>query len=243
MGPGVCSLARCDALDLIATYAMPNVRSPLGGFEELETQTGARLRVETRGALEVISERALGETQRVRLPYPQSGYGGHELVLSASERYLALFLWSGQSEVGYELFAYRPTLTHIGSFPYTYGMALGPAFSSDERLFAMAWTTNSGLHVEDEVELSGACTAEACTIAWACVRVQPLPSGPPQTCFIEVRIPAGFPFETDDRYDAIGLVVTEHEVRLRAEWGTAIRIPLPLPPRVVIDGPELDEGS
>lgn len=221
---------------------MPNIRSPLGGFEEMETASGARLRVETRGALEVISERA-GESERVRLPYPQSGYGGHEIVLSAAERFLAVFLWSGQSEVGYELFAYRPTLAHIGSFPYTYGIGLGPVFSSDERLLAMAWTTNSGLHVEDEVELLGGCTTKPCTLPWASVRVQPLPDGPPRTCHIEVKIPAGFPSETDDRYDALDLVVTQHEVRLRAGWGTAIHIPLPLPPRVVIDGPSLDDGS
>ncbi len=220
---------------------MPNIRSPLGGFEELETQSGGRVRVETRGALDVISEQA-GETQRVRLPYPQSGYGGHEIVLSKSERYLALFLWSGQSEVGYELFANRPALAHLSSFPYTYGMGLGPAFSSDESLFAMAWTTNSGLHVEDEVELSQGLTAAPCTLPWASVRIQPLPAGPPQTCDIDVKIPAGFPFETDDRYDALDLVVTEHEVHLRAEWGTAVRIPLPLPPRVVIEGPELNDN-
>lgn len=226
----------CDGLGSIASCGMSSIRSPLGGFAELETESGERLRVETRGALEVISERA-GETQRVRLPYPQAGYGGHELLLSASESYLALFLWSGQSEVGYELFAHRPTLAHISSFPYTYGMALGPAFSSDERLFAMAWTTNSGLYIEDEVELSGGLTTKPCTLHWACVRLQPLPAGPPQECHIDVAIPAGFPFETDDRWDAIDLVVTEHEVRLRAEWGTAIRIPLPLPARVVIEGP------
>lgn len=221
---------------------MPNVRSPLGGFEELETQSGTRLRLETRGALELISERRGVETQRVRLPYPPSGYGGHEIVLSEGERYLALFLWSGQSEVGYELFASRPTLTHIASFPYTYGMGLGPVFSSEERLLAMAWTTNSGLYVEDEVELSGDRTVKPCTLPWARVRIQPLPSGPPQTCHIDVKIPAGFPFETDDRYDALDLVVTEHEVRLRAEWGTAIRIALPLPPLVVIDGPMRDDS-
>jgi hypothetical protein len=222
---------------------MPNVRSPLGGFEELESPSGARLRVETRGALEVICEREGGHPQRVRLPYPQSGYGGHELVLSEAERYLALFLWSGQNEVGYELFTHRPTLTHIASFPYTYGMGRGPAFSSDERFFAMAWTTNSGLHVEDEVELVGGLTARACTLPWASVRIQPLPGGPPQTCRIDVKVPAGFPCESDDRFDALDLVVTEREVRLRAEWGTAIRIPLPLPPLVVIEGPEILGGA
>jgi hypothetical protein len=190
----------------------------------------------------VISERA-GETQRVRLPYPQSGYGGHAILLSANERYLALFLWSGQSEVGYELFVCRPTLTHIASFPYTYGMGLGPVFSSDEGLLAMAWSTNSGLHVEDEVELSGGRTTKPCTLPWASVRLQPLPVGPPETCHIEVKIPAGFPSETDDRYDVLDLVVTEHEVRFRAGWGTAIRLPRPLTPLVVIDGPELDETS
>jgi hypothetical protein len=43
----------------------------------------------------------------VVLPVPASGYGGHEFVVSDDERYAALFLSSGQSEVYVGLAAAR----------------------------------------------------------------------------------------------------------------------------------------
>jgi hypothetical protein len=46
----------------------------------------------------------------ITLPYPNAGYGGHELVRSPDGRHLAVFLYSGQSEQGWELFQLEPVL-------------------------------------------------------------------------------------------------------------------------------------
>jgi hypothetical protein len=73
----------------------------------------------------------VAEGRRVSLPYPASGYGGHELVVSPSDRYLALFLYSGQSEVGWELFE-LPGLRHIGRLPYIFGEGEPPVFSAGQ---------------------------------------------------------------------------------------------------------------
>ncbi|HEX5634951.1 MAG TPA: hypothetical protein VFX50_17025, partial [Gemmatimonadales bacterium] len=103
------------------------LRGPLGGWERVVSRTGdvVRLDVTPRGLAVVVATPEGNELARAPLPYPVAGYGGHELVLSAQERYLALFLYSGQSEVGYELFGFRPELVHLGGFAYVFGEGLG----------------------------------------------------------------------------------------------------------------------
>src|SRR5262249_4576121 len=102
---------------------MPNpesIRGPLGGWEQLVTRRDELIRVEMSAAeIAVMVEAASGEAlARAAITYPPRGCAGYELLLSASERYLTMFLWSGQSELGYELFHFRPYLQHICSFGY-----------------------------------------------------------------------------------------------------------------------------
>src|SRR5262245_41871257 len=78
-----------------------------------------------------------GATGEIVLPYPQFGHGGHELVVSPNEDYLALYLFSGQSEQGWELFSLVPELRHVGSLPYVEGEGDPPQFSLDGRWLAM----------------------------------------------------------------------------------------------------------
>ena len=158
-------------------------------------------------------------------------------MLSKDETYLVLWLYSGQSEVGYELFTYRPTLKHIASFPYVYGKGFGPAFSADGRCLAMVTTTNSGLRIEVDEAFEGDVTTEQQTLAWAEVHVRALPEGATQQARIDVQLPAGTPLERDDSFYPTHLVATATEVTFRADWGVQVRIPLPLPDVVVIEGP------
>src|SRR5690349_3233306 len=74
----------------------------------------------------------------ISLPYPSRGYGGTVLSISRQARYAAALLYSGQSEVGYELFALAPRLRHVASFPYMCGESdLTPMqFSPDGELVA-----------------------------------------------------------------------------------------------------------
>src|SRR5215831_21219050 len=129
-----------------------SVRGPLGGWEQFVARGDELVRVEVSNTeIAVVVEAPKGEVlARTAIPYPTAGCGGYEILLSAKERYLAMFLYSGQSEVGYELFYFRPLLRHICSFGYVFGESLGPVFSSDECRLGLAWATNPMLCLLDE---------------------------------------------------------------------------------------------
>lgn len=75
-------------------------------------------------------------------------------------------------------------------------------------------------------------------IEWGKIRIQELPGGAPSTCRINVRVPAGFPAEGDDSYCLSGLAVSESgEIRYEVEWGLPVRLSLPLPNSITIEGP------
>ncbi len=97
----------------------------------------------------VVNNRTSSELGQIFLPCPSHGYGGHELVVSPHGLYLALFLYSGQSEVGYELFALQPTLQHLGGLPYVFGEGEAPVFSADDRWLAMMWETYNDWSSDD----------------------------------------------------------------------------------------------
>src|SRR5262245_14852795 len=90
----------------------------------------------------------LGDARAV-LSYPHLGFGGHALVVSADESYLALFLFSGQSEQGWELFE-LPSLKHLGGLPYSEGEGDAPRFSSDSKWLAMLVTVTPRLRGSEE---------------------------------------------------------------------------------------------
>jgi hypothetical protein len=218
-----------------------SVRGPLGGWEQLATRHDELIRVEVSPAeMAVIVDAPNGEMARVAIPYPAAGYGGHELVLSAEERYLALFLYSGQSEVGYELFYFQPLLRHVCSFPYVSGEGFGPAFSPDECRLGLAWATNPMLCLLDEgVEGEHFTTAEW-VVDWAKLRIQELPDGPATSCNVRLRLGPGFPFEGNDSFYPERLeVVGGEEARFRTTWGELVRAPLPLPSSLVVAGPRI----
>lgn len=218
-----------------------SVRGPLGGWEQLVARQGELLRVElTDTEIAVVVEAASGNgLARASIPYPMLGCAGHELLLSASERYLAMFLWSGQSEIGYELFYFRPQLQHICSFGYELGEGSGPVFSSDERRLGLVWATNPLLSLVDEdfdnVEHlpTGECLAD-----WARLRIQQLPDGPAMTCRVRVRVPPGFPLEGNDSFYPEHLEIGGEDARFQTSWGEQVHVPLPLSATLVIPGPQ-----
>jgi hypothetical protein len=76
---------------------------------------------------------------RLDLPYPSAGYGGSELVVAPDERHVAMFVYSGQSEVGLELFRIdvpSRTVEHVFHRPYVAGVGDAPAWSPDGRWLA-----------------------------------------------------------------------------------------------------------
>jgi len=213
-----------------------SVRGPLGGWEQIVTRDDKLVRMEMIDAeIVVLVETANGEElARAAIPYPVQG-AMHELLLSASERYLAMFLCSGQSELGYELFHFRPRLQHICSFGYVFGEGYGPVFSSNERWFGLAWSTNPELGLMDE-EVEYLPNGE-CLVDWATLRVQELPPGRATRCNFRVRVGPEFPPEGLEAFYPEALEIVREEARFHTAWGEEVRAPLPLPGLLIIPGP------
>ena len=214
-----------------------SLRGPLGGWEQLVSRRDELIRVEVSNAeIAVVVTAPSGETVgHAAIPHPPAGCAGHELLLSANERYLAMFLHSGQSEVGYELFCFRPLLRHICSFGYVSGEGFGPVFSSDEYWLGLAWATNPLLCLLDE-GVEHLPTGEY-LVDWVTLRIQKLSDGSATCCSVRVRLGPGFPLEGDESFYPERLEIVGEEARCQTAWGEQIRAPLPLTGSLIIPGP------
>jgi hypothetical protein len=210
-----------------------SVRGEFGGWLQLVTRHGEQIRVEEYSSgMAIIVDAPNGETlARVAC----SAAGCAELLLSAKERYLAMFLYSGQSEVGYELFYFRPILQHICSFGYVLGEGLGPVFSSDECWLGLAWAINPNLCLLDE-GVEHLPNGE-CLVNWAMLRIQALPDGPATSCSVRVRVGRGFPLEGNESFYPERLEIVNQEARFHTGWDDQIRVAFPLPGSLIIPGP------
>ena len=163
------------------------------------------------------------ESARVGVPYPSGGYGGHDLVVSSARRFAALFLYTGQSEEGYELYELRPTLRRIGGLAQLFGEGHPPVFSPDERWIALGVAVDPGL----------TNTKEGC-VHWADVYVQELETLAITCCRIDVRLEG-------DHEEQISYVENLHfaadGLRFGTPSGVATSIAVPPPASIVIAGP------
>ena len=118
-----------------------------------------------------------GGTGEIVLPYPWHGYGGHELVVSPDEDYLALYLFSGQSAQGWQLFSLVPELRHVGSLPYVEGEGDPPQFSPDGQWLAMLVAVEPRARDTGEYfeSTSDASASDTVVVDWARLYVQHLP--------------------------------------------------------------------
>lgn len=213
----------------------------MGGWTRVATSDGRLVSVEvTRERLGILVDGELAAS----VPYPPAGYGGHELLLSAGERYLVMWLYSGQSEVGYELFHFRPSVIHLASLPYERAEGDGPVFAPDESKLALARATNWNLMVyldADGLEVpldEDARTTREAVLVWAVLSVQELPDGALTSCRLLVRAPAGSIAEADDCYPPSELAFrTPGALELRTGWGARVHVPLPLPESIMLRGP------
>ena len=97
----------------------------------------------TRGPLAVRLLRASRVVDEVTLPYPRAGLAGGRLIVSPTERFVVLSMFSGQSEEGYELFRLADGITRVASLPYQFGEAASFCFSPDESVVVMALAFHS----------------------------------------------------------------------------------------------------
>ncbi len=183
-----------------------------------------RLAVDRAHALELI----VGD-EGVHWPYPNAGLGGHKVVVSPRETHAAVWLFSGQSEVGYELFALTPKLMHLGGLPYHFGHSEAPVFSSDNAWLALATTVNGTLDPFDEAPWG--------VLFWQSLLSSP---APPHRCALEVvsktdedQVDAlEHDFEPKIQFDHDSLVVL-------APWGEkrVVHLGAPLPASLTFEGP------
>jgi hypothetical protein len=182
--------------------------------------------VDTCPTLALILEAHGVEVARCVLPEPSCGYGGHEIVVSPDGATVAVFVYSGQSDSWYELFALEPVLRHVGALPSVFGEGLAPTFSVDGRFLAFA-------NVFDPYLGDHTPPAE---VDWVELWVHALPDGPVERCLVRVALEAGAPGAEDGAYPApprfgpVGVI-------LDCPWGLSVVIPLPLPATITVRGP------
>lgn len=221
-------------------------QSMYGGSEAVALQTGAIVRCSYDG--EIVVTLGQGPDQQVvKLPTPEAGLGGLELVVSPDEQYAALLVYSGQSEQGWEVFALAPQLQHVARLPYVLGEGLAPVFSTDSRHLAMIVTCaprERGTGEDAEALLDPEARGEV-LIDWAVLYVQELPSGAVEASPVGTWIKRSMePAELLgwDLYESLRFV-GKRRLELPLPWGTTLELRIPLGGPVTTPSPVPDTRS
>lgn len=202
-----------------------------GGSESVSLSSGATLRCGCGTTLWVELAASAGP-QRVDLPFPSAGYGGGELVVSPDQRHAALFVFSGQSEVGYELFALTPQLRHLGGLPYVHGEGDAPVFSPDGTWLAMVIACfpivrGTETYAEDALDPDAEGTV---LVDWAAIYTQRLPDGPIERVDIGTTISRSTDPDDLGEWELHGVVsfAAHGTLMIELPWGEALEVELPV---------------
>jgi hypothetical protein len=206
-------------------------------------RTGFRLDVDYRSGLVFALLDWPAETIRstVALPYPSAGYGGVVLSISRQARYGAALLYSGQSEIGYELFSLAPSLKHIAGLPYMCGETdlTAMQFSPDESLVAVAVEEHSLWWTDPEDEAADWDTpAVGGPVEWAVLLVHRIGKKRPSRYPLVVDLPAGWCGPEDGTWPGKLRFENDNSISLVPPWGK--RFSFEVPPRqqsIVIPAP------
>lgn len=192
----------------------------------------------------------LGET-RIDLPYPSAGYGGSEVVVSPDERTAAMFVYSGQSQVGYELFridAKKGLIERVSGMPYEVGEGDAPVFSPDGRWLVMLasagpYERDTGEYVEDLLDPE-ADDGDEIVADLAQLFVQAIPDigrpGPVERHFVGATIRKNADFDAIaswSAYDALSFS-PEGRLVLAPKWATRVELDLPIAGEITLEALE-----
>jgi len=164
------------------------------------------------------------------------------LSISRQGRYAAALLYSGQSEIGYELFALAPSLQHIAGLPYMCGESdLTPVqFSPDEALVAVAIEENPIWWADPEDDAADWDTpAVGGPVEWAALLVHRIGDKRPSRNPLVVDLPAGWRGPEDGTWPAKLRFETDRCMSVELPWGTRFSFEVPLREQsIVIAGPQ-----
>jgi hypothetical protein len=182
--------------------------------------------------------------QRIPLERPELGYGGHEVVVSEDRRFAALYMYSGQNDEGWELFRLSPSLEHIGSVPYFFGLSEGVLFSPDGRFVVCASAGEMNYTAPDGTVLAEAETdpdvrvSSAWVLECAQLHVQELETRAVRCIPICVRLPAGYEEEPLDWEPPTELrFKPDGSLSFLAGWGKRVKIRMPPRARILFPSP------
>lgn len=189
----------------------------------------------------------LGET-RIDLPYPSAGYGGSEVVVSPDERTAAMFVYSGQSQVAYELFridAKKGSIERVSGMPYEVGEGGAPVFSPDGRWLVMLasagpYERETGEHLEDLLDPE-ADEGDAIVADLAQLFVQAIPNiGRPSTIerhFVGAAIRKNANFDAIASWDVYDTLSFSPEGRLvlAPKWATRVELDMPIAGEITLE--------
>ena len=214
------------------------------------TSFGGRPKITLSNGVELSTGRyfvQLGET-RVDLPYPSAGYGGSELVISSDERTVAMFVYSGQSQVGYELFridAKKGSIERISGMPYEVGEGDAPVFSPDGRWLAMLasagpYERDTGEYIEDLLDPQ-ADEGDEIVADLAQLFIQAIPDiGRPSTIqrhFVGATIRKNADYDAIaswNVYDALSFS-PEGRLVLAPTWATRVELDMPIAGEITLE--------
>ncbi|MFZ5439344.1 MAG: hypothetical protein ACOZQL_05010 [Myxococcota bacterium] len=189
-----------------------------------------RCEVQQRG-IRVALTRPGAPVEELWLPPWPGGVGGVELVTSPDERSLAVFLFSGQSSQGFELFSLEPSLRHLASVPETWGHGDAPFFSRRGDLVAMVMDRERKLSGTDtwfeDVQADDAL--DTVLVDWGRVWWLRVAEGVPASFTVAVEVPRSL--NVDELFDwapyDVGSFDADDALVLSLPWGVRAQTALP----------------
>ena len=205
-------------------------------IQPVTLSNGATLTAEAENE-SVISVRLLRDehaTGEAKIPYPSHGLAGGHFIVSPSQRFAVLSMFSGQSEEGYELFRIDDSVSRIGSLPYQVGEVASFCFSADESILVMAlpsrcsewWLTWE----EGEAEPDGEGRH---VFPFGQIQVHEIGTRSSSVHELRVSVPEDWQPTRQDYDPDLKPHFTAHGLALSMPWGV-VQLPLPLAPIITL---------
>jgi len=198
---------------------------------------GATLTAEISDGARFITVRLLRDqrtTAETTIPYPRLGVAGGSFILSPSERFAVLSMFSGQSEEGYELFRIDGSVSRVGRLPYQYGEAASFCFSADESILVMALAIRcSEWWLSWEVREAEPDGAGRRVIPFGQIRIEEIATGSNSVHELHVSVPRDWQPSREEYEPDLNAHPTAHSLALSMPWGL-VQLPLPMAPVITL---------